>query len=127
MKFGLLKSKCQNCRPKYTYPTGRREYKFRSFRALFILQPFRHFTYVTAHSATLPSFYLRHSSFPTLLLLHLRHSSFSNPSFASPTSQALHLRHLASRPWTLQEKQKFYMIFLFNKLLTPLFQLVFFN
>ena len=51
-----------------------------------ILQPFRRFTYVTAHS-------------PTLLSLHLRHSSFSNPSFASPTSQALHLIHLANRPW----------------------------
>ena len=51
-----------------------------------ILQPFRRSTYVTAHS-------------PTLLLLHLRHSSFSNPSFASPTSQALHLIHLASCPW----------------------------
>ena len=49
-----------------------------------ILQPFRRFTYVKAHS-------------PTLALLHLRHSSFSNPSFASPTSLALHLRHLASR------------------------------
>ena len=35
---------------------------------------------------------------PTLLLLHLHHSSFSNPSFASPTSQALHLIHMASRP-----------------------------
>ena len=52
------------------------------------LQPFRHFNHVTAHSSTLP-------------LLHLRHSSFSNPSFASPMSQALHLRHLASRPWDL--------------------------
>ena len=51
-----------------------------------ILQPFRCFTYVAAHSPTLP-------------LVHLRHSSFSNPSFVSPTSQALHLRHLASRPW----------------------------
>ena len=50
-----------------------------------ILQPFRRFTYITAHSPTFP-------------LLHLRHSSFSNPSFASPTSQALHLVHLASRP-----------------------------
>ena len=50
-----------------------------------IPQPFRHFTYVTAHSPTLP-------------LLHLRHSAFSKPSFASPTSQALHLIHLASRP-----------------------------
>ena len=54
--------------------------------ALLILQLFRHFTYVTAHSPTVPS-------------LHLRHSSFSSPSFASPTSQDLHLRHLASRPW----------------------------
>ena len=34
----------------------------------------------------------------TLPLLHLRHSSFSNPSFASPTSQVLHLIHLVSRP-----------------------------
>ena len=50
-----------------------------------ILQPFRRFTYVRAHSPTLP-------------LLHLHHSSFSNPSFASPTSQALHLIHVASRP-----------------------------
>ena len=50
-----------------------------------ILQPYRRFTYVTALSQTLP-------------LLHLRHSSLSNPSFPSPTSQALHLRHLASRP-----------------------------
>ena len=39
-----------------------------------ILQPFRHFTCVTAHSPTLPS-------------LSLHHSSFSNPSVASPTSQ----------------------------------------
>ena len=51
-----------------------------------ILQPFPCFTYVTAHSPTLP-------------LLHLRHSSFSNPSFASPTSQDFHLCHLASRLW----------------------------
>ena len=73
--------------------------------------PFRRFTYITAHSPTLPLLHLRHSSFsnpfrhftyitahsPTLPLLHLRHSSFSNPSFASPTSQDFHLRHLASR------------------------------
>ena len=50
-----------------------------------ILQPFLHFTYITAHSPTLP-------------LLHILHSSFSKPSFASPTSQPLHLIHLASRP-----------------------------
>ena len=109
---------------------------FRSFSNLsvalltsqLIPQPFGCFTYVTAHSPTIPSLYLRHSSFsnpsvalstpqlilqpfrcftyvtahsPTLPLLHLRHSSFSNPSFASPTSQALHLIHLASSPCRL--------------------------
>ena len=41
-----------------------------------ILQPFRHFTYVTAHSPTLPS-------------LYLRHNSLSNSSVASPTSQLI--------------------------------------
>ena len=93
--------------------------------ARLILQPFRRFTYVITHPPTLPSLYLRHSSFsnpsvplptshlilqpfrrftyvtahsPTLQLLHLRHSSFSNPSFTSPTSQALHLIHLSSCP-----------------------------
>ena len=43
-------------------------------RAELILQPFRHFTYVTTHSPILPS-------------LYLRHSSFSKPSVVSPTSQ----------------------------------------
>ena len=41
-----------------------------------IPQPFRCFTYVTAHSLTLP-------------LLHLRHSSFSNPSVTLPMSQLI--------------------------------------
>ena len=41
-----------------------------------ILQHFRLFTYVTAHSGTLP-------------LLHLRHSLFSNPYVSSPTSQLI--------------------------------------
>ena len=36
-----------------------------------------------------------------LPLLHLRHSSFSNPPFASPTSQDFPLRHLTSRPCRL--------------------------
>ena len=83
-----------------------------------ILQPFRRFTYVTAHSTALPLLHLRHRHFtyftahsPTLSPLHLRHSSFYNPSaasptsqvilqlsVASPTSQALHVLHLASRP-----------------------------
>ena len=53
----------------------------------FTLQPLRRVIYVPAHSPTLP-------------LLHVRHSSFSNPSFVSLTSLALHLRHLASRPWS---------------------------
>ena len=41
---------------------------------LLILQPFCHFTYFTTNSPTLPS-------------LYLRHSSFSNPSVALPTPQ----------------------------------------
>ena len=65
---------------------------------LSLLQPFRHFTYVTVHSPTLPSLYLRHRSFFKPSVASLTHSSFSNPSFASTTSQALHLRHPASRP-----------------------------
>ena len=44
--------------------------------SLLILQPFRHFTYVTTHFPTLPS-------------LYLRHSSFSNPSVALPTLQII--------------------------------------
>ena len=90
-----------------------------------ILHPFRCFTYITAHSPTLPSLLLRHSLFtyvtwraangldqeetfkkmtelilqpfchfiyaithsPTLPSLYLPHSSFSDPSVASPTSQ----------------------------------------
>ena len=41
-----------------------------------ILQAFRQFTYVTAHFTTFPS-------------LYQRHSSFSNPSVASPMSQLI--------------------------------------
>ena len=41
-----------------------------------VLQPFCHFTYVAAHSPTLPS-------------LRLRHSSFSNSSVALPMSQLI--------------------------------------
>ena len=63
-----------------------------------ILQPFRRFTYVTAHSPTLPT-------------LYLRYSSFFNPSFASPTSQDLHLRHLASRPRTSETTISIYINF----------------
>ena len=56
-----------------------------------ILQSFRCFTYVTAHSPTLLSLLLRHRRAHSLAFqsLHLRHSSFSNPSVASPTSQLI--------------------------------------
>ena len=58
-----------------------------------IFKHFRRFTYIRA--------------FPTLPLLYLRHSSFSNPSFASPASQALHLRHLANHPCISTSVTKF--------------------
>ena len=64
-----------------------------------ILQPLSHSTYVTAHSPTLPSLYLRRSSLsnpsvasstsqPILQPFRhfIRHNSFSNPSVALPTS-----------------------------------------
>ena len=75
-----------------------------SLTSQLILQPFRRFTYVTAHSPTHP-------------LLHLRHSSFSNTSFASPMSQALHLIHLASRPCKCS-------IYTVNRVPTPLYTIL---
>ena len=81
-----------------------------------ILHAFRHFTYVIAHSPTLPSLYLRYNSLSnpsvasltadlilqtfrhftyviahssTLPSLYLRHSSFSNHSVVSPSSQLI--------------------------------------
>ena len=48
----------------------------RNWWALLIVQPFRHFTYVTTRFPTLPS-------------LYLRHSSFSNHSVASPAPQLI--------------------------------------
>ena len=55
----------------------------------------RRWSNITAHSPNLPS-------------LYLRHSSFSNPSFAPTASQALHLRHLASRPCVVHELRILY-------------------
>ena len=52
--------------------------------------------YSSAHSPTFLSLHLCPAHSPSLPSLYLRHSSFSNPSFASPTSQALHLHHLVS-------------------------------
>ena len=61
-----------------------------------ILQPIRHFTYVTAHSTALQFLHLRHRHFthitahsPTLPPLYLHHSSLYNPSIASPTSKVI--------------------------------------
>ena len=61
-----------------------------------ILQPYSRFTYITAHSTSLPLLHLHHRYFtyvtahsPTLPPLHLRHSSFYNPSASSPTSQVI--------------------------------------
>ena len=64
-----------------------------------ILQPFLHFTYVTTHFTTLPTLYLRHSSFSNPSVALPTSQFILQHSFASPTSQALHLIHLASRPW----------------------------
>ena len=56
-----------------------------------IIQPFRHFTDVTTHSPTLPSLYLRHSSFskPSVDSSTSQQSSFSNLYVTSPTSQLI--------------------------------------
>ena len=64
----------------------------RQYRQSLILQPSRRFTYVTVHSPTLPP-------------LYLCHSSFYSPSVASPTLQARHVLHLASRPCIGVKKQ----------------------
>ena len=69
------------------------------------LQLFRHFTYVTAHSATLPSLYLRHISFSNPSVASLMSQFILQPFFRfsyvtptsssahSPTFPSLHLRH----------------------------------
>ena len=62
-----------------------------------ILQPFRRFTQVTAHSPTLPLLHLLHRSHsPTFPSLHLRHNSFYNPSVALPMSRLILNRSVAS-------------------------------
>ena len=87
------------------------------------IQPFRCFSYVAGTSRTSPgeppmafyqvysifalfsnpsSLHLRQNHSVTFPPLHLRQSSFYNPSVASPTSQALHLCHLASCPCVWQ-------------------------
>ena len=65
-----------------------------------IIQPFRRFTHVTAHSTALPLLHIRHRHFayvtahyPTFSPLYPRHTSFYSPSIASPKSKAVHLRH----------------------------------
>ena len=80
---------------------------------LLMFQPFRHFTYVTAHSATFPP-------------LYLRHSSFSNPSVASPTSLLIFQPFFlfssvtgssltsSGEPQMLLIELKFYLLFIFR-------------
>ena len=68
-----------------------------------VLQLFRHFTYVTAHSPTLPSLYLRHSSFynPWLRpriqngdwMKSVSKDGFTYVTAHSPTLLSLLLRH----------------------------------
>ena len=67
-----------------------------------ILQPSRHFTYVTAHSPTLPSLSLRHSSFSSPSVALRTPQLILQPFFRIPYAQALHLRHLTSRPCFLR-------------------------
>ena len=53
------------------------------------LQTLHRFTYVTAHSPTFPPLYYITARSTTVPLLHLCHSSFSNPSTASSTSELI--------------------------------------
>ena len=55
------------------------------------LQPFRHFTYVTTNSPTLPLLHLRHSS----LQLFFRISYVTGSSLASPDEPPMHYRFLS--------------------------------
>ena len=70
-----------------------------------ILQSFRRFNYATSHSTTLPP-------------LHLCHRSCYNPSVVLPTSQALHVLHLASRPCIGGWKNSLYGLACYSNLLS---------
>ena len=74
--------------------------------ALLILQPFRHFTYVTTHSPTLPLLYLHHSSFSNPSIASPMSQFTLNSSFASSTSKALHLIDLASHLWLFAQNDR---------------------
>ena len=68
---------CSFSNLSFTSPTSQfilQHFCWFTYVSQLILQPFRCFTYVTVHS-------------PTFTSLHLRHSSFSNPSVTWPTSQ----------------------------------------
>ena len=102
------------------------------------------FTYVTTHSPTLPSLYLRHSSFSnpsvasctsqiilqpffrfsyvtgsfsTFPSLYLRHNSFSNPSVALPTSQLI-LQPLCCFTYVTADSPTLLSLFLRHRLFT---------
>ena len=75
--------------PSLALPTSFSNPSIASPTSQLILQPFHHFTYVTAHSPTLPLLYLHHSSFSNPSIALPNHNSFSNPSIALPTSQLI--------------------------------------
>ena len=69
-------------------------------KAELILQTFRHFIYVTTHSSTIPPLFLRHSSFsipsvalPTSQLILQPFHHFIYVTAHSPSLPLLHLRH----------------------------------
>ena len=55
-------------------------------------------TIAAAHFPTLPSLYLRHSPFSNPSVASPTSQLILQPFFCSPMSQAIHLHHLASRP-----------------------------
>ena len=71
-----------------------------------ILQPFRRFTYITVHSPTLPSLYLRHSSVasptpqfilqPFFRFSYVTSSSLNSPG--DPTMPRVDIQYLSAKP-----------------------------
>ena len=84
-----------------------------------ILQPFRRFTYVTAHSPTLSLLHLRHTHSPTLLSLFLRHRLFTYVTWRAihvrgrPISYLINLNmQISKRSMHIKFSSKIFQIFL---------------
>ena len=71
-----------------------------------ILQTSSHFTYVTAHSDS-----------PSFQSLHLRHSSFSNPSLALPTSQLI-IQYFHCFTYVTDHSPTLLLLFLHHRIFT---------